>query len=163
MNLARVFTLLTVCGLTLPAAAEEAAPIQLLGLTQIDQAFTAYLRENGGQHVFTLSEGEVGNGWRIIEVLRGSQQEVLRICLQRGQHSIWLGVAGVAAPAPASSSSLLAGSGEQVRALIDIPVSARGVLHDQLLHRSRTRHKPQARAAQREVSDLDPFPTKLSR
>ena len=44
--------------LTLISHADEAAPLQLVGTTQIDRSFTAYLREDGNEHVFTLGEGE---------------------------------------------------------------------------------------------------------
>lgn len=142
--------------LALTSHAEESAPLQLVGVTQIDRAFTAYLRENDSEHIFTLSEGEVGYGWHIAESILGQNNEVVRIRLQRGEASFWLGVSGVVcAPTPVVAEKT------DDKPLIDIPVSDRGPLHNQMLLRSRIKRKPEARAALREVSDLDPFATKL--
>jgi hypothetical protein len=140
-------------------AAEPPPPLQLVGTTQIDRSFTAYLRENGGGgHVFTLSQGETANGWCITETVHDTHGQIARIHLQRGSTGLWLGVSGsssATAPVPVHQADS--------QPLIDIPVSKRGPLHDQMLHRARIKLKPQARAAHRQVSDLDPFPTKLSR
>lgn len=142
--------------LTLISHADEAAPLQLVGTTQIDRSFTAYLREDGGEHVFTLSEGETANGWYISQTKRDAGGNVVRIHLQRGSTAFWLGVSGgVATPEPAVAEK------PDSKPLIDVPASQRGPLHEQALHRSRLKHKPEARKAHRGASDLDPFPTKL--
>ncbi len=144
--------------LALISHAEDAVPLQLIGTTQIDRSFTAYLRENGGGQIFTLGEGETANGWRITDTTRDTRNHVVRIHLQRGRTSLWLGIAG------ASTSHLAPGTAKpNAEPLIDIPVSASGRLHDQMLHRSRIKHKLEVRRALRETSDLDPFPTKGTR
>ncbi|MFN0078583.1 MAG: hypothetical protein ACKVY0_19155 [Prosthecobacter sp.] len=139
--------------------AEPPPTLQLVGTTQIDRAFTAYLRENGGSgHVFTLSEGETAGGWRITETTRDTHGQIIRIHLQRGDAGLWLSISGgssAAAPVTAEKTD--------TQPLIDIPDSKRGPLHDQVLHRARIKHKPQARAAHCQISDLDPFPAKPSR
>ena len=60
--------------------AEREAPWQLPGVTQIDRAFTASLRQHGNAPVFTLSEGGDGYGW-----YSTSSNEVGWIRLQRGE------------------------------------------------------------------------------
>lgn len=144
--------------LTLISHADEAALLQLVGTTEIDRSFTAYLREDGSAHVFTLSEGETANGWRIKEATRDASNHVMRIHLQRDSTAFWLGVSGTAATNPEP----VAAEKPDSKPLIDVPASQRGALHEQALHRSRLKHKPEARKAHRDVSDLDPFPTKLA-
>ena len=147
--------------LTLISHADEAAPLQLVGTTQIDRSFTAYLREDGNEHVFTLGEGETANGWQISQTTRDAGGSVVRIHLQRGTAGLWLGVAG-GSPSTASAAPTATAASDATH-LIDTPSSKHGAMHDQLLHRSRLKNKPSARAAHRQVSDLDPFPTKLNR
>lgn len=140
---------------------EPAQPaLQLLGTTQVDKVFTAYLQEGSGP-VFTLREGGTADGWRIIDTSRDAHGHVVRIHLQRGTTGLWLGVAG-GSPSTASAAPAATASADTVP-LIDTPSSRHGSMHDQLLHRSRLKNKPAARAAHRQVSDLDPFPTKLHR
>lgn len=144
--------------LALVCQADEAVTLQLVGTTEIESSFTAYLREHGSEHVFTLSDGETANGWRITETTRDAANHVLRIHLRRDDTAFWLGVSGgIAHPVPAAAEK------EDSKPLIDIPASQRGPLHEQVLHRSRLKHKPEARKARRDVSDLDPFPSKLVR
>ena len=147
--------------LALISHADEAPPLQLVGTTQIDSSFTAYLREGGSDHVFTLGEGETANGWHISQTTRDAGGSVVRVHLQRGSTAFWLGVSGgsplVASAAPSATSA------SDPTPLIGCPSSKHGAMHDQLLHRSRLKNKPAARAAYRQVSDLDPFPTKLIR
>jgi hypothetical protein len=155
MSLSRLLS--GVACLTLISHADEAAPLQLVGTTQIDRSFTAYLKEDGGEHVFTLGEGETANGWCISQMKRDERGNVVRIRLQRGSTALWLGVSGsVTTPEPAVAEK------SDSKPLIDVPASQRGPLHEQVLHRSRLKHKPEAHKAHREVSDLDPFPTKLA-
>jgi YD repeat-containing protein len=144
--------------LALISHADEAAPLQLVGTTQIDRSFTAYLREDGGEHVFTLGEGETANGWQISQTTRDAGGNVVRIHLQRDSTTFWLGVSGTA---PTNPETVTAEKPDS-KPLIDVPGSQRGPLQEQALHRSRLKHKPEARKAHRRASDLDPFPTKLA-
>ena len=155
MTLSRL--LLGLACLTLISRADEAAPLQLVGTTQIDSSFTAYLKEDGGEHIFTLGEGETANGWCISQMKRDASGQVVRIHLQRGSTALWLGVSGAVPP----TKPVVADKSDS-KPLIDVPASKRGPLHEQALHRSRLKHKPAAHKAHREVSDLDPFPTKLA-
>jgi hypothetical protein len=155
MTLSRL--LLGLACLTLISRADEAAPLQLVGTTQIESSFTAYLKEDGGEHIFTLGEGETANGWCISQMKHDASGQVVRIHLQRGSTALWLGVSGaVTTPEPVVAEKL------DSKPLIDVPASQRGSLHEQSLLRSRLKHKPAAHKAHREVSDLDPFPTKLA-
>lgn len=157
MSISHRLALIGFLSLARLAPAGEVPPLQLIGVTQIDHALTAYLRDAGSGHIFTLATGEFADGWSITDSQLGHHNEVVRIRIQRGQTGLWLGVSGASLPVAAPAAL------GHDQPLIDIPPSTRGPLHEQLLHRARTRHKPQARAAHREVSDLDPFPTKLSR
>jgi hypothetical protein len=62
------------------SGAERDAPRQLPGVTQIDRAFTASLRQHGSAPVFTLSEGGDGYAWYFT-----SSNKVGWIRLQRGE------------------------------------------------------------------------------
>ncbi|MBL9130762.1 MAG: hypothetical protein JNG86_06155, partial [Verrucomicrobiaceae bacterium] len=136
------------------AAADEP---RIVGTAQIGDKFLAYLLPPGSTVPVQLIEGENASPdtWRILEIHRGPQNEPLRLHIQCGSQRQWLAVSGGTAPAPGVEVRRAEATADTAP-LIDVPVSPHGPLHDQMLHRSRIKAKPAARAADRLSSDLDP-------
>ena len=159
MKSPRMLSILAIAIAAMAAPSLMGAPpvFQLVGTSEIGAQFTACILNTGNGELMQLDStaDATATDWRVTETIRNRNGDVIRLLIQKGPESYWLGLTGAPEIAPAPIAP-------QPMPSLDLPEGSLNRLHNQRTYRARIKPHPVARKALRETSDLDPLP-KLSR